>query len=216
MGRRRSLPNAFGDTRTPGGDCRRLYSLRSIRRATRRTVSASKSLLLELGDRQVALHVALDDRIEHGVVGQRVGVLLVGTKLGARRLLEHDLGDERAAGALVAIARERVDEHLRHVLDHREGAGHVGAVQRRVAGCHLALVSGGEHETTELVAQRHEHGATDPRLEVLPRQARDRPRTARRACRGTRCAPARSGIVIVRIPRFVASASASVTLPSLE
>ena len=129
-----------------------------------------ETLLLELGDREVAFHVALDDRVEHGVLGQRVGVLLVGTELGARRLLEHDFGDERAAGALVAIARERVHEHLRHVLDHRERAGHVGAVQRGVAGCHLALVPRGEHEATELVAQRHEHRAADARLEVLPGQ----------------------------------------------
>ncbi len=172
MGRRRSLPNAFGDTRTPGGDCRRLYSLRSIRRATRRTVSASNPCSSSSAVERSPSHVALDDRIEHRVVGQRVGVLLVGTKFGARRLLEHDLGDEGAARALVPIARERVDEHFRYVLDHRKGAGHVGAVQRRVARCHLALVPSSEHEPTELVAQRHEHGAADPRLEVLPRQAR--------------------------------------------
>ena len=41
IGSRRSFPNALGDTRTPGGPWRRLYSLRSMRRATWRTTSGS-------------------------------------------------------------------------------------------------------------------------------------------------------------------------------
>ncbi len=42
IGVRRSRPNAFGRSRTPGGACRRLYSARSISATARATTSGSK------------------------------------------------------------------------------------------------------------------------------------------------------------------------------
>ncbi len=93
-------------------------------------------------------------------------VALVGAQLGRRRLGEDVLGDELAAGAVVAVAAEPVDQQLGHVLDHREAAGGV-AVEGAVADGALALVAGGEHEPAELVRQRHQGHAPDARLEVL-------------------------------------------------
>ena len=68
--------------------------------------------------------------------------------------------------ARVAVVDEPVDERLRHVLDHREAAGRV-AVQRRVADRVLGLVAGRQHEPAELVRERHQQVAADPRLQVL-------------------------------------------------
>ena len=66
----------------------------------------------------------------------------------------------------VAPARQPEDRGLEQVLDHGEAAGHV-AVQRAVAGGHLALVAGGQHDAAELVGQRHQQHAADARLDVL-------------------------------------------------
>ena len=66
----------------------------------------------------------------------------------------------------VAPARQPEDQCLEHVLDHRKAAGHV-AVQRAVAGGHLALVAGGQHDAAELVGQRHQQHAADAGLDVL-------------------------------------------------
>ena len=68
--------------------------------------------------------------------------------------------------ARVEIAAQRVHERLRHVLDHRETAGHV-AVERRVARRHLALVAAAEHHPAELVGDGHHRVAADARLQVL-------------------------------------------------
>ncbi len=94
IGSRRSLPNALGDTRTPGGAWRRLYSLRSTSRATRRTVVGVEPLGFELGYRPVTFNVSLEDRVEHVVGRERVGVELAGGELGRRRLVEDVLGDD--------------------------------------------------------------------------------------------------------------------------
>ena len=67
IGRRRSLPNAFGDTRTPGGGLPALVlvAVDQPRHAPHRLHVVAVGL--ELADRLVVLHVALDDRIEHAV-----------------------------------------------------------------------------------------------------------------------------------------------------
>ena len=77
----------------PGAACTRC-DRPCARRGAR--ASASKPRAIELGDREVVLDVALDDRIEHVVRRQRVGVLLVGSQLGRRRLVEHRLRDHVA------------------------------------------------------------------------------------------------------------------------
>ena len=67
-----------------------------------------------------------------------------------------------------SFSRRGQAEHVRleHVLDQREAAGEV-AVQRRVADRQLRLVPGRDHEPAELVRERHQQRAADPRLEVL-------------------------------------------------
>src|SRR5687767_7534811 len=120
------------------------------------------------GDDVLGAHALLDvgfeDRVELRIWRQRVLVLLIGAQLGRRRALEHGLRDDALARAGVDVARELIDEGLRHVLDHGEAAGHV-AVERRVADGDLALVAGGENEPAELVRERHQQGAADARSE---------------------------------------------------
>ena len=76
----------------PGGDCRRLYSLRFTMSSTRPTDRAVEAARDDLVDRQVLLDERLEDRVEHLVGRQRIGVLLVGAQLGARRALDHARG----------------------------------------------------------------------------------------------------------------------------
>ena len=118
----------------------------------------------------VVLHVALDDGIQHLVLGQAVLVLLVGAQLGTGRTGDDALGDGVAAGAIrvVGIAPPRQPEHhgLDHILDDGKAARHV-AVQRAVAGGHFALVARGQHDAAEFVAQRHQQRAPDAGLQVF-------------------------------------------------
>jgi len=116
IGSRRSLPNALGDTRTPGGAWRRLYSLRSTagHPAHRRRV---RTRLLELGYRSVTFNVSLQDRVEHVVGREGVGVDLAGASSA-------DGGFSRTwSGITTAVAvappGEAVDEGL---LDVFQGA----------------------------------------------------------------------------------------------
>ena len=170
------MPNARRVILTPGADWRRLYSARSTRRATARTVSRSKPAADDLLDGVVLLDVGLQDRVEDVVGRQGVGVLLARPQLRRRRLGERRLRDHRAqdrrvhrvgqAGRGVAPAGELVDQRLGDVLDHGEAAGHV-AVERRVADRVLALVAGGQDDVAVLVRQRHEQVAADARLDVL-------------------------------------------------
>ena len=127
----------------------------------------------QLAGGQVALHVGLEDRVEHLVGRQALVVALVGAQLGRRRLGQHRLGDDRRRREL-RHAAQPVDQGLGHVLDHREAAGRV-AVEGRVAHRRLALVAGGEDHPAELVGQGHEQDAPDPALQVLLGQVRSRP-----------------------------------------
>ena len=166
IGIRRSRPNARGVILIPGGAWRRLYSARSTSANTRSTASLGQAGQRELVAPGVLLDVGLEDRVERVVVGQRVLVLLVRPQLGAGRALDDRARDRMRLVAPVAVVDEPVDERLRHVLDDREAAGRV-AVERRVADRVLRLVAGREHEPAELVRQRHQQVAADPRLQVL-------------------------------------------------
>ena len=95
---RRSLPKAFGVIRGPGGLCRRLYSAMSTRRVTRVDELGVEPGGDELATGAVALDVGLEERVEHLVGRERLVVALVGTQLGRRRLREHRLGHDLAAG----------------------------------------------------------------------------------------------------------------------
>ena len=141
IGVRRSRPNAFGRSLTPGGAWRRLYSARSISASARSTTSWSKPSARELLARAVELDVRLEHLVELRVRRQRVLVELVGAQLGARRALDGRLRDQLAPGALVQVPREPEDVRLVDVLEQREAAGHV-AVERRVADRELRLVAG--------------------------------------------------------------------------
>ena len=92
IGTRRSLPNALGVTRTPGGVWRRLYSARSTSRVIRSHELGVEALLDQLAAGAVVLDVGLEDRVEHLVGRQRLVVALVGSQLGRRRLGEHRSG----------------------------------------------------------------------------------------------------------------------------
>ena len=83
IGTRRSRPNAFGRSFTPGGACRRLYSARSTSASARSTTSGSKPSWRELVARAVELDVGLEDPVERRVRRERVLVALVGAQLGA-------------------------------------------------------------------------------------------------------------------------------------
>ena len=96
-------------------------------------------------------------------------ILLVGPQFGRRRAGQDASRDHLAlttVGLRVFPGAESIDQRFRHVLDHCEAARHV-AVQRAVAGGHLALVAGGQHDRAELVRQRHQQGAADARLDVF-------------------------------------------------
>ena len=100
IGSRRSLPNAFGETRTPGRGLPALVlvAVDHARDAAREVgVVPARD---QLDDREVVFDVALDDRVEHVVRRQRVGVELAGRQLRRRRLLDdgarNDLATRRA------------------------------------------------------------------------------------------------------------------------
>src|SRR6185312_2986068 len=93
----------------------------------------------ELLAAEVLLDVGVEDRVEHGVGGERVLVALIGPQLGARRALDDRARDQIRARGFVHVARQLVDDGLRAVLDDREAAGEV-AVEGRVADRHLRLV----------------------------------------------------------------------------
>jgi hypothetical protein len=97
MGIRRSLPKALAVIRTPGGDCRRLYSAPSTKPATRVPRSRVESLAPPRPP-TVLLHQRLRDRIEDLVGGKALVVALTGPQLGRRRLLQNGLGDEIVSG----------------------------------------------------------------------------------------------------------------------
>ena len=97
IGVRRSRPNAFGRSLTPGGAWRRLYSARSIIASARSTTSGSKPSCAELLARAVELDVRLEHLVELRVRRQRVLVALVGSQLGARRALDDRARDQLAA-----------------------------------------------------------------------------------------------------------------------
>ena len=77
-----------------------------------------------------------------------------------------DVRDQLSPGALVQVPCEPEDVRLEDVLDQREAAGHV-AVERRVPDRELRLVARREHEPAELVRERHQEHAANPRLQVL-------------------------------------------------
>src|SRR5918994_2358721 len=122
----------------------------------------------DLGYPHVLFDVGLEDGVEDVVGRERVGVSLVLAQLGARFLGQDGVGDDLAVLFLVEVPGDPVDEGLGHVSYHREAAGGV-AVERRVAYAHLALVTGGEHDPTELVGERHQDVTPDAALQVLLR-----------------------------------------------
>ena len=87
-------------------------------------------------------------------------------ELGARRALDDRPRNQLAARTLVEVLRKAKDVGLEDVFDQREAARHV-AVQRRVADRELGLVARRNHQPPELVRQRHQQHAADPRLQVL-------------------------------------------------
>ena len=155
IGVRRSRPNAFGRSFTPGGAWRRLYSARSMSAIARSTISRLEAVLGQLLARAVELDVRLEHLVERGIRRQRVLVELVGPELGARRPLDDRHRDELPAGPLVQMPGEPEDVRLVDVLDQRESAGQV-AVESGVADRELRLVAGRDHEPAELVRERHQ------------------------------------------------------------
>src|SRR3954453_6133081 len=102
----------------------------------------------QCGAAHVALDVVVEDRVELGVVRQRVRVELSGAQLGRRRLGDGAFRNGRrftARGELVAPSCELPYQRLGHILQRREPARAV-AVQRRKTGGQLALVAGRQHE----------------------------------------------------------------------
>src|SRR4029453_13373286 len=96
IGVRRSRPNAFGRSFTPGGACRRLYSAPSIIAIARATPAGwkpaarsspgagcgSEAVGDELLARAVELDVRLQHRVELRVRPQGLLVKLIGAELG--------------------------------------------------------------------------------------------------------------------------------------
>src|SRR5512139_657891 len=119
----------------------------------------------------ILLHVQLEDRVEDFVFRQGVGIFLARRKFRRRRLREHPFRDHVPAAAFVEPPRHAEHHRLENVLDDREPAGHV-PVEGGVPYAHLALVPRGEDDLAELVRQRHQDRATDPRLQVLLRGVR--------------------------------------------
>ena len=128
----------------------------------------------QLGRPHVLFHVVVQDRVEHRVVRQRIGVELSGGEFRARRLGDRVLRDGRRLAALhrlrVAPPGQLPDQRLGHVLDGPEAACGV-TVEGGVPGGDLALVPGGQDEMSRGVAQPHQDHAPDPGLEVLRGQA---------------------------------------------
>ena len=77
-----------------------------------------------------------------------------------------DAGISSRPASLVQVPRQPEDVRLEDVLQQREAAGHV-AVERRVADRELRLVPGRDDQPAELVRERHQQDAADPRLQVL-------------------------------------------------
>ena len=156
--------------RTPGGFWRRLYSAPSTSRTTWSTTAGSKPSATSSAAVRSSLDVAPGARgrapRRAAASGRRAGRAAARPTAACparcrgwvRAVLEH--------GLRVAVPAQLVDERLGHVLDHGEPARGV-AVERRVAGRHLALVARGEHDPPLGVRHGHEEHAAKARLEVL-------------------------------------------------
>src|SRR3954447_16292462 len=125
------------------------------------------------GEQRRATHVALDvvveDRVELGVVRQRVRFELSGPQLRRRRLGDGAFRNRRritARGELVAPSCELPYQRLRHILQRREPARAV-AVQRGKAGGEFALVTCRQNKMALLVGQCHQRRTANARLQVL-------------------------------------------------
>ena len=118
MGKRRPMPNALVVTFNPGAACWRLYSLRSTLFAMSPPVRAAGACFRRSARRAVLLDVRFENRIQHFVRRQRIGILLIRPQLGRRRLGEHAFRN-RAVMPPVGDARERIHHGLRHIADHR-------------------------------------------------------------------------------------------------
>src|SRR4051794_35159562 len=105
----------------------------------------------DVADALVTVDVALQDRVENLVVGQRVGVELSRSQFRRGRFADRRLGDRwplaTADGISIAPAGERPHQGLGDVLDRPEAADGV-AVDRRVPDRELALVPRREHQVT--------------------------------------------------------------------
>ena len=133
-------------------------------------IGAGEARCNDVLDALIVLHVARQNRIQHRVLRQAVLIGLIRSQLGAGGARDDALGDRRAAVGIgiigIAPACQRKHRRLGQVLDHRKTTCHV-AIQRAIAGRHLRLVAGRQHDSAKFIRQGHQQGAPDTSLYVL-------------------------------------------------
>ena len=67
---------------------------------------------------------------------------------------------------LIAVVTEFVHQSLGNIFNDRKATGHI-TIKGAVAYGHLTLVARGEHQSSGLVGERHQEGASYPRLDIL-------------------------------------------------
>ena len=217
IGNRRPMPKAFVVTFRPGSGLLPLVfvAIDLVDDVANQLDIHARASAAICGGALRLLDVALQNAIEHVVLGKRVGVFLIRPQLRGRRLGE-DVLRNRIVMPPVRDARQLVDERLRNVADDGQSAAHV-AVQSAVADGEFALVSGGEHQRARLVGQRHQRHASQARLQVLFGDVRRRAAENRSpALPGTRSYIGLIGTISKRMPRCSAMSRASATLCSDE
>ena len=127
------------------------------------------------------LDVGLQDRVEHGVVGQGIAIELVGAQLGAGGFIadrpphqlavawQPQLTPAGAGGGRIEPGAKLEHAGFVEVADHGQAAVHV-AVEGAITDGQLAFVAGGEQQLALLVGHSHQQGAADARLQVFGAQ----------------------------------------------
>ncbi len=160
------MPKALAVTFSVGGACWRLYSAAFTMRTVRRTrirvkVQESDGNFIRT---PILFNIGLEDGIEHIVRRQGILIRLVGPKLRRGSLVEAGL--RNAFFFAVNVARDGVDSGLGNVGDDGKSPRHV-PVKGAIADRQLGFIARGQQERSELVGERHQNVAANPRLDVF-------------------------------------------------
>jgi len=140
---------------TPGGACRRLYSLRSTNFAVFCTIALSNpSATIWSTDLSSSTYaVRIESRISY--TGRLSESFLVGSQFGGWRLSIIAAGIRSNPACVLRYLVILLDQRLGNIFNYGETAGHI-AVKRCITGGHFTLVAGGQYQPAEFIGKRHQ------------------------------------------------------------